>query len=87
MHKAAACRPSRWRYGLGKTTLIEVLARVLPPTEPALVLDDSEELELDCPLRELILSRCTDSAESTREAVARALLVAPGCLVVGKVLS
>ncbi|MXY69060.1 MAG: hypothetical protein F4Y47_10955 [Acidobacteriia bacterium] len=41
--------------GSGKTTLIEVLARVLPPAEPVLVLDDGEELNLDCPHRELIL--------------------------------
>lgn len=37
--------------GSGKATLIEVLVRVLPPTEPVLALDDSEELNLDGPLR------------------------------------
>ena len=39
--------------GSGKTILIEALARVLPLTEPVLVLDDGEDLHLDGPLREL----------------------------------
>jgi len=39
----------------GKTTRIEVLARVLPPAEPALVLDDGDDLNLDGPLLALLL--------------------------------
>ena len=73
------------RAGSGKTTLIAALARLLPSTEPVLVLDDGEELNLDGPLRELIPLRRADSAKSTREAVARALRGAPPRLVLGNV--
>ena len=38
--------------GEGKTTLLQALARLLPPNEPVLVLDDCAELELDRPLCE-----------------------------------
>ena len=71
--------------GAGKTTLIKSLARLLSSTEPVLVLDDCEELGLAGSLRKLIHLRCRDSAESTREAVARALRGAPRRLVFGNV--
>ena len=71
--------------GAGKTTLIKALARLLPSTEAVLVLDDGEELGLDGPLWELIHLRRWDSAESPREAVARALRGAPRRLVFGNV--
>ena len=58
--------------GVGKTTLLQMLARLLPSNEPVLVLDDCEELDLDGSLRELVPLRRGDSAESPREAVARA---------------
>ena len=71
--------------GAGKTTLIKSLARLLPSTEPVLALNDCDELNLDGPLRELIQLRRWDSAESPREAVARALRGTPRRLVFGNV--
>ena len=56
-----------------------------PSNEPVLVLDDCEELDLDGPLREFVPLRRGDSAESSREAVARALRDSPRRLVFANV--
>ncbi len=71
--------------GVGKTTLLQALAGLLPDDDPVLILDDCDELHLDDPHRERVFLPRGDLHNPPRQVVARALRNTPSRLVVGNI--